>query len=1281
MKSFSLTPLIAALLFGSYVFAQTDAAVSGTVTDPTGAHVVAATVIALNAATGIATPATTNEAGVYTMPGLPPGKYKFTAEHSGFRKSVLDDVELQTGTVMVLNLGLELGQTSESVEVAAQATEVNATSASVGSVIDGKRLQDLPLNGRSAYDLLITQPGVQEGNSFILNGNQGGTVNFTLDGLTSMDNLHQSAFFLYANVVSIDRAEEVRVVTSAADAEYGRGSGQVQMVTRGGGNKFAGSAFEEFRNAELNANDFFNNLQGSNPNGTPLVPRNQLKRNDYGIRFGGPVKRNKMFFNGIYNPYKTRNYTTVNETVYTPSALQGIFRFYPGVVNGNAQAAVPTVDLNGNPVQPPGATGGLQSVSVLGRDPTRLTVDPTGVMSHVLSYLPLPNNYRVGDGLNTAGFTWNYPTPVDFELYEGRVDYNFDERNRLSITLGQQSFHSYNVATPPPYPTVPGQADPTETTNYTAALISVIRPNLINEARMGIFRSRTTVFAPYDPNTPGSKGFLPLVDGTPAVIDATQISDPYGNLGAHGNYLEPIYQYGDNLTWVKGKHSFKGGAQFRFTSVAGYMASNIEPIVVIGAPSLAPITNISTGANPIAGIGQNAAGASALLETLAGATIESQQNEISPGGKNPQFLPGEEPYHDWHQNEFDWFFKDDWKVTPSLTLNLGVRWELYLPPSEQQGKGLAPVGGSAALFGISGTTLASLFNPTATGGSPTVVEPVGPGTVNPGVSYYNTDYKNFAPALGLAWAVPGKDGIAKLISGGPNKMTIRMGYGIGYQRLPIGVVNTVSGAEPGYQVTETELTPTNLSNTIIPVPPAGVPLAPVPITGPGSHTQTLYAYQGNLRTPYTQNYNFTITRALRNDITVEIAYVGSSSHQLVRTVDTNEVNIYENGILNAFNTALAGRDSPLIDQIFNTSYPTVAAAGSGSKFVLSNSATQAFFTTNNPGGFANYISTTNALTGVVGGLLAAAKPALPSNFIVANPQFLHTYLTGNFGNATYNSLQLQLNKRFAKGVSFQTNYVWSKDLGADEADNGLTAGLAGDTIDSFRTLRNEGLDKRPLSFDYESVWKANGLYDFPFGKGKQFGGNANGAMDRIIGGWQLGATALMYSGQPLTFTAANTVNNTTSTAAFTANLLGAIPGHGTTMTSNGVIYFPGLTQITDPSVANIPASLQSLSTLKAIAGSNGQPLLVNPLPGVLGSLGQSPFRGPGSKNLNVNLIKRIRINERFTAQIGASALNVTNTPTFANPTTAINSTAFGRIAATAGYQPWRLVVLQARFNF
>ncbi len=1296
MKTTRIAASLLCLLSASVAFAQPDAHVSGTVTDQSGATLVGATVTALDTTTGISTPVTTNGSGVYTMPGLLPGTYNFTAEYPGFRKTAREGVILETGSVLTMNMALELGASTQTVEVQAQANEVAATSSNVSTVVDGKRLLDLPLYARSSYSLVATQPGVADSSQWYINGTQVGATNVTMDGITNFDQFYGGGTgYLYVNITSVDRAAEVQVVTSPADAEYGRGSGQIQVQTRGGTNRYVGSAYEELRNQDLNANNFFNNLAG--------LPRSNLIRNIYGVRFGGPFPKwqhNKLFFNGIYEPQREATSTAANQTVYTADARQGIFRFYPGVTNGNTQSLTPVVNSAGQPILPAGATGPLQSVNVLGRDPSRLVMDPTGIMQHTLSFMPLPNNYLIGDGLNTAGFTWQVPEYDLYQVYEGRIDYNFNDKERMFLRLSQSSYHAFS-AEAPAYPGVPWGSNPGEYSNYAWALTSILRPNLLNEVRVGIFRPRGEIRVQYDPYNltgPGAAianpnhvtNFLPVIDGVAAPVYTVPaasggVTSPYGS-ASPGNYINPIYQYGDNLTWLKGKHSFKAGVQVRFISSAGFPFSvnQVPPLVSIGAPASAPITNISTGTNPIAGIGTNAATANALLENLTGSVASASQLNISTGGKNPTFLPGLNPYRSWHQNEMDWFFKDEWKVTPSLTLNLGIRWELYLPPVETQGKGIAPVGGSTGLFGISGTNMGALFNPFATGGSPTVMEGIGPGTANPNVPFYRTDFKNYSPNVGLAWAVPGT-GIWKWLSGGPNNMTIRLGYGIGYDHLPIYLVNQVSGQNQGAAETDTEVTATNLGNLVLPVAPAGTPFAQVPLFGAGSRTNTVYAYDYNLRTPYVQNYNFTIARALTKSITMTLAFVGTKGSELIRTVNVNETNIYENGLLQAFKTVQAGGDSTLIDQIFNTSYPAVATAGNGSNYIRTNSATNGFLANNNPGGLANYINTTTALSGTAGGLLKNA--GLPANFIVVNPQFLNAYLTGNFGNSTYNSFQAQLMKRFSNGLSIQTSFVQSHALGDSAGDSPYFQY-------NYRTLRNEHLDKEPLPYDYQSVWRINSIYELPFGKGKTFGRNVNGFLNRIIGGWQMGVIAEAQSGQPLSFVAQNTINNTAgySGAAglivynsfinYTPVQLGAVPSGSVNKTGNGVVYFgTGLTQIPDPSIANMNSSLQKVSTLFAIAnGSN--PVLVNSQPGVLSPLGQGTIRGPGFKTVAANLIKRIPINERFVFQIGATAENLTNTPIFGNPNTNIDSTAFGRITTTSaiGY-PSRLIVLQGRLNF
>ena len=256
--------------------------------------------------------------------------------------------------------------------------------------------------------------------------------------------------------------------------------------------------------------------------------------------------------------------------------------------------------------------------------------------------------------------------------------------------------------------------------------------------------------------------------------------------------------------------------------------------------------------------------------------------------------------------------------------------------------------------------------------------------------------------------------------------------------------------------------------------------------------------------------------------------------------------------------------------------------------------------------------------------------------------------------------------------------MFSKALGEDEGDSSTLQA-------NYRTLRNESLDKRRLGYDRTHVFKLNGIYELPFGKGKTFGKNVNGFVDRVIGGWQMGTIFNKFSGQPLTFNAQNTVN---TFANFTPNALGALPSGQVQRVGNGVVWFQNVTQIADPYLNNITASLRPFSGLKAIA-VNGTPILVNPGPGQMGSLGQGIVTGPGTFRFDVNLIKRIKITERVTMQLGATAQNLTNTEQFGNPNTNINDLNFGRITGSANYSnagvgsssPARIVVLQGRITF
>ncbi|HBY58176.1 MAG TPA: hypothetical protein DEH78_00030 [Solibacterales bacterium] len=235
------------------------------------------------------------------------------------------------------------------------------STASVGGMLTGQKVLDLPIPARDALSLVLTQAGLV-GDNF--SGNRTAALNITLDGVNVQDQRNHQGLSTPV-FTSVDRVEEFRVITSPADAELGRGSGQVQMITRSGTNEFHGSLFQFHRNTVLNANTWFNNQRGTDPRtGDPVSPRNNLIRNQFGARIGGPIVKNKTFFHFLYDAQRIRQKSAVTSTVYTETARRGLYRFFPGVRNGNAESLSPTVDLLGNPVRPGTATGDLQTVSL-----------------------------------------------------------------------------------------------------------------------------------------------------------------------------------------------------------------------------------------------------------------------------------------------------------------------------------------------------------------------------------------------------------------------------------------------------------------------------------------------------------------------------------------------------------------------------------------------------------------------------------------------------------------------------------------------------------------------------------------------------------------------------------------------------------------------------------------------------------------------------------------------------------------------------------------------------
>ena len=696
-------------------------------------------------------------------------------------------------------------------------------------------------------------------------------------------------------------------------------------------------------------------------------------------------------------------------------------------------------------------------------------------------------------------------------------------------------------------------------------------------------------------------------------------------------------------------------------------------------------------------VGANVGLAQAMAHERAGQVALYYQTSNSPGpGHNYEL--GAPRFRHWKSPEYSGFFKDDWKVTPGLTLNIGLRYEYMPVPIEADGRGVDWVGGGAdGAFGISGSSYDALFKPGAGNvNNLSRWETIGPQTVNPDRRLWNVDKNNFAPGLGLSWSIPwlGKD-----------KTVFRAGYQLTYERNQLFLVNSMIFGVSGYSSTRVvrDQTTLLLKDFKLPLAPASPVLQPVPLTDRGAPA---YAFDPNLRTPYYSNWNIGIQRALTKDTVLEVRYVGTKGSKLVRSVNVNEVNIFENGVLDAFKVTQTGGNAPLFDQIYKGVnffglIVGVPAPGfgtgpggiwTGSDYVRGSQ--PALLANNNPAEVARLLGVAGLNGGVPGSLLRTN--GLPENFVLVNPQFTTMFFVTNQGNSSYHSLQAEIVKRFAQGWTFQGNYTWSKALGDNEGDE---AGYRGFN----RTLRNFSYDRRRMSFDRRHVVRMNGIWELPFGPGRSFA-KKGGFIGHLVGGWQIGGIGVISSGAPINLTAVNAFNAQTAEGAgatgpiiSTPIVVGSIlPGLGKVeRIANGVVYINiipaangGYLSVVDPYRASITARspfspfplLNLQSTMRAIADSSGNILLRNPVPGEFGTLQQNYLTGPGFWRLDVNVLKRIHITERVSFTLRADAFNITNTPRFGNPNTNINDQGnFGRITTTVGDA--RVITIGARIDF
>ncbi|MFN7946567.1 MAG: TonB-dependent receptor [Blastocatellia bacterium] len=1215
----------------------TRGSLTGVINDNTGAVVPDATVTIRNNATGEELRATTDSQGTFNFPSLSPGRYALKIEAKGFKRAEVQDVVIEVSTPARVNVGLEVGELSEAVVISSQTQElVNTSTPTLTNVVNPRQLQDLPLPSRNPIDFARLQAGVAvtgtNTRTASVGGLRGSATNITQDGVNAMDNFVKTDSFFALQAPSLNSTSEFSVTVGTVGADAGRGVAQVRIVTPSGTNSLHGAAFWEHHNDFLNANTFFNNATNT--------PRQIIRQNFFGFNLSGPVwfpkkffgpaafdGRNRSFWFFSYEGFREPFSVTRTRTVLTEDARKGIFKYV-------------------------GSNGQQQSVNLLTIGNAK-ALNP--VTTALLNRMPLPNNTLVGDGLNTAGFNYNVTGSDPNDKYKVRFDQHLFESSSLGSHKLEFVYSRANFSITPdtfnslesPFPGGIDAVQSSKRTLVTAAIHSTFGARATNEARVGHQRGPVGFLRAAPPDRPFFTGFASVTN-----FDNTFMSQGRNSL---------VYQFTDNFSYLIGSHTIRAGSDFQSLSALTFNDAGIQPTVTLGTNSANPdgilnsvFPNLPSGSTgtAIANRARN------IYYDLTGflASASATFNVVSP---TSGFVPGATRERNFKQRELALYMQDQWRVKPNFTLNYGMRWEYQGVPYVTNGLAIQPVNGLDGIYGISGR--GNLFNPgSLKGTSPTTLDFVNGKT---GKNLYNNDYNNFAPSIGIAYSPNFEKGPLKLLFGSGGKSSIRAGYSISYLHDGFTVVSNALGTgttNPGLIQAAANNTPTGVLTA------AGValttPVFTTPITDANNFklnsNNGLWTFDPNLRVPYVQQWSFGIEREFANNMAFEIRYVANHAIKNFRAYNVNEVNIFENGFLQDFlnakkNLAINNGTSfapgaagtvPL--PIFSTLFAGLSSgSGFGNATFINN------LNLNNVGAIANTLAFSTTYANNRANLKINGQPA--PNFFVANPNAAFAQVLGNDSFSTYNSLQVEIRRRFSKGLYFQANYTFSKTLTDSEGSQS--------TLESFRTLRNLRIDKHRASFDQTHRFVANYIYELPFGPGRRFFNTRVPVISQAIEGWQFGGIVSVQTGTPATVFAGRSTFNQANAGLNPAQLIGITAEDfkaktGIFKTASGVFFI-------DPSMLNITTNATTGAVQTATIKDG---LFGSPDPGTFGNFPRALINGPGFSQVDFSLIKKTRITEKVNLSFTTAFINAFNHANFAVGDPNFDSTSFFRITTQRG---------------
>jgi hypothetical protein len=1113
----------------AYAQGGATSSISGIVTDAQGAVIPGADIVAKNKATNAESRAVSSESGAFTIPALNAGTYNVTVTLMGFKTVVLNDVVLSAGVPAGVKAVLEVGGLEESVVVQAASEIIQTQSATVSTTLNVNQITRLPLTSRNALDFVVNLPGTNTpggSRDSTVNGLPQSTINITLDGMNIQDNYLKTTDGFFARLSPrIDAVEEVTVTTAANNADSaGQGAVNIRFTTRSGTNRLNGSSYFYLRHDALNANTFFNNRNLTPDPETGKAPKTALRQYQPGTRVGGPIVipglydgHNKAFFFVNYEDTRSPSNGTLTRTILHPLAQAGLFRW-------NASGGVQQKDL-------------LQ----LARDNNQLaTLDPTvtKLLGDIRSSTSSGTVTDLSDPL-LQQFVFQTPLESFTPAPTVRIDYNLSQNHRLTGSFNYQHINSNPDTTNsqqiafPGFPIYGSQ----QSTRYTTseAWRATFGSNMVNEFRFGA-TGGATFFSPEKAasmwggtSVADQTGFNLALSVCCGNNDATLTNA--GVTPTPSSREASTKNFEDTLNWVKGSHSLSfGGA---FTQADLWLRNQtLVPTINFGIATGDPAAGMFTTANFPGASTAQLNNARALYSILVG--------RISSIAGNARLNESTEEYHYLGQGmqrgrmrELGLFVQDSWRWRPNLTLNYGVRYEVQYPfYARNNSYATATVNDVCGVSGTSPQTTCNLFQQgVLTGGKPVFVG------YSKGTPAFKTDHNNFAPTLGLAWTPSSRSGILGRIFGAEGDSVFRAGYALAYNRPGMSDFSDVFSTNPGVSVTANRDTATSTLNQDglgLPVllrdrarlgPPNNIPLTQqYPFTE--VITGDLNIFDSNLQVPYSQTWTASIGRKITRDIGIDVRYVGTRFLQGWVDYNYNESNIIENGFFDEFQKAQANLQANIAAGRGNTfaytgapgtsPLPIYLAYLNGVPRAQSSDTTKYTGTSWTNTDFTNPLALynpnpftpagTNSNTGLDGDPVRrsnAATAGLPVNFFRANPDLQGgTLITGNGGYNRYDGLQLELRKRLSNGFEFGTSYVYGKAVSTQRP--------------SLRTGRFE-VEQTGAEGNVVHAFKANWVYELPFGQGRRFLTNSGGWLDRLVGGWEFDGISRVQSGRLLDF--------------------------------------------------------------------------------------------------------------------------------------------------------------------